>query len=89
MTEDMVMKIAERMGRQVFVYPCDRSLGSKAGWVRDNSMVDAVDEVFAFFLDTSDNGGTSHIVDRALSSNKRVTVYEFTPDGFVERGKHP
>ena len=90
MTEDMVMKIGEKLGRKVYVYPCDRSLGSRAGWIRDNNLVDSVDEVFAFLMEGDAPGGTQHIIDRAVSSRKRVTAYEYTPDGeFVEVGRNP
>ena len=76
MTEDLVLRIGNRIDRRVFVFPCNRSYGSSAAWKRDVELVKSVTEVYAFFGAGGINErGTGHVLSLAMNHNKSVTAF--------------
>jgi hypothetical protein len=73
-------------------YPCYAlaPLGNRREdvYLRDIALVDAVDEVYAFFAPGKENtGGTQHVIEKALDAKKKVEVYTFDRDnGLVYLG---
>ena len=63
--------------------------GRSATFLRDVQMVMAADEVVCFFPpDHLMEGGTGHIVEKALDQEKPVRAYELSPAGLRWIGGH-
>ncbi len=80
--EALVAELAEGYGVPVqWCYP-DRRGGREATYVRDAHMTAMADHVFAFFAtETLMEGGTAHVVDKAIDKEIPVTAYEVDEDG--------
>ena len=90
MIEDMALRIGSRIGVDVHSWVPPVS-GSRAGYVRDVSMVEHSDHVYAFFApDRTMDGGTGHVVACALRAGIAVDAYELDSAGeVVEIGSDP
>ena len=82
-----IVSAAEALGRPCILYP---SRGGGDNWERDIRLVDAVDEVVAFFspdhLDADEGTGTMHVVERALDKHKKVRAYSVWESKLVYAG---
>jgi len=84
MTEEMVWRIGTKTGKIVRTFNSPSEAGSKAGYVRDVTLVQAADGVFAFFgPDGPRDGGTSHVVACALRRGIPVIAYGIDTSGAI------
>lgn len=82
-TEDLVIKIGERIPRIVSMWE-PSSAGSSSAFTRDNRMVAASSGVYAFFAPGQEMaGGTGHVVAVALRTGTPVEAYCLDNDGMV------
>jgi hypothetical protein len=80
--ETMTADIADSLSIPVqWCYPDPRG-GREGTYVRDAHMTAMADHVFAFFTpDTLMEGGTGHVVDKAIDKEIPVTAYEVDETG--------
>lgn len=63
--------------------------GRQATFLRDVAMVQAADEVLAYFAENAEmDGGTGHVVDKALDQNKPCRAYAIVDGSLKWVGGH-
>ena len=73
-------------------YPTDTVPGRASVFLRDIDMISACDLALLFLAETASvvaDGGTRHLLDKAIDQNRPVYAYTVAEDGVVERhGEH-
>lgn len=79
--EQFVAELASRLGHPVVWCTPEVGKGREATYERDIAMADKCDAMIAFFPpDKVMDGGTGHVVEKAIDANRRVDCY------IVEKG---
>jgi hypothetical protein len=74
-TDEFIIEAAKVMGFQTKTWP---GKGGADNFIRDVEMVKAADIVYAFFeADSVGEGGTQHVLDKALDQRKPIRSYTF------------
>lgn len=82
-TEEVALRIAKRIGRDIVRFEPHPTEGNGRNWLRDQRLVSESSEVFAFYAADGTEGGTEHVVTVALRTGKPVVAYGMDGQGAI------
>jgi len=72
--DSLAEEVANTLEREIIVFPADwDKYGKRAGFIRNQLIIDAVDKVIAFWDGKSK--GTKHSIDLAIKARKPLDIY--------------
>lgn len=81
-------KLAQAFWISVLWFRPDPDTGPGATYRRDLDLVREADVVLAYFKTTEMDGGTMHVVEKAIDIDRPVYSYGYTGKGFTRIGEH-